>query len=317
MSAQVIQFPTHRVRHLPEGVRDVVEVRQVANQFLAGKSNLRTREEYRRELDRYLDWCAVENHDPLSRYEGHIQLFVEYLTARGDMGGSAINRAVKVIRGYYRQGMREDLVDRNPAEWVEAQPEGDTQKAPGLNIREIKLLLEAAQRRSPRAYALVMVAISTGLRASELASLELDGVQEVRGRQTVAVRRKGGQRSPYIVLGEATYEAVLAFIGDRRSGPLFATASGKSMGRREIGRTISTLGKSAGIRSVWPHLLRVTMITTARELGRDMDDVQAAADHKSGDQTRDYVRSAKRVDTAVSVDIDGILALAMEMSAPQ
>jgi integrase/recombinase XerD len=135
---------------------------------------------------------------------------------------------------------------------------------------------------------------ATGLRVSELVSLELNDVNlETR----VLVARGKGSKERLVPVGAPAAEAVRAYLAGareallrgRRSKDLFVTPRGRRMTRQAFGRIVARLGRAAGIRrAISPHKLRHSFATHLLEGGADLRAVQAMLGHADVSTTQIY-----------------------------
>ena len=96
-------------------------------------------------------------------------------------------------------------------------------------------------------------------------------------------------------------ELLAAWVGDRRSGPVFAARDGEALTARQAQRRFELWLRRAGIRGRYsPHSLRHTFGMGLYERTGDVLVVQAALGHRAITSTMVYARaSAERVRAAV------------------
>jgi integrase/recombinase XerD len=135
---------------------------------------------------------------------------------------------------------------------------------------------------------------ATGLRVSELVSLELNDVNlETR----VLVARGKGSKERLVPVGAPAAEAVRAYLATareallrgRRSKDLFVTPRGRRMTRQGFAKIVARLARAAGIRRpISPHKLRHSFATHLLEGGADLRAVQAMLGHADVSTTQIY-----------------------------
>jgi integrase/recombinase XerD len=84
--------------------------------------------------------------------------------------------------------------------------------------------------------------------------------------------------------------AIDAYLGDRTSGPIFVTTTGRRMDQPEAWRMVRRIARRAsldGAGEIRPHSLRVAFIISC-EAGVPLEDVQDAAGHADPRTTRRY-----------------------------
>ncbi|MFF7750422.1 tyrosine-type recombinase/integrase [Streptomyces sp. NPDC007971] len=274
----------------------------VAGAFLLTK-NGRTREEYRRDLRHYLTWCSEYGLDPFNQKRAQMDAFKNWLLDH--YGNGSVNRHLSVVSGMFRYAMAEleDVVFRNPAALVDRQPVSTISQATGLTFEEAEQLLRGAEAYNPRCSALVHVLLLTGMRVSELVNASIEDLGEERGHKVLRITRKGGHTQT-IVIPPSAWAALEKYIGERTSGPLIVTSTGRRITRQGVWDTIKRLCRRAGVRTIRTHDLRHTAITLALESGKSLESVQDMAGHADPRTTRRYDRARNNLDNSPSYALD-------------
>ena len=142
-----------------------------------------------------------------------------------------------------------------------------------INEEEIQLLLSAAKRQSARNFTMIFLALSTGLRVSELVGLFVEDVRpfdEVSRILTVPKRIGKGGKSRDIPLNDDTRSIITDFIrikGIRHQFTnsdsfLFVSKNTKNpLSTRDFQRIVKDLSVRSINRSISPHTLRHTFAT--------------------------------------------------------
>jgi site-specific recombinase XerD len=162
----------------------------------------------------------------------------------------------------------------------------------GLLPEETARLVAAARASSPRAYALVVVLYTLFLRVDSLLALEVEDLDYDRGHHVLRVTVKGGKKRVK-PLPPLAYDALKTYIGERTTGPLFATRTGERLGEPEVWKCLRRLATKARLlqaSTIHPHVLRHNGITDSLEAGVPLQDVQDAADHRDPRTTQRYNR---------------------------
>lgn len=142
--------------------------------------------------------------------------------------------------------------------------------------------------------ALVRVLMSTGMRAAEVASLELGDLVDEGEVMTVRVLGKGGKIRP-AVFGRKATESVRRYLearGNPSEGPVFLSDAGTSLRySKAVWRIVARAKKQAGVRDrLTPHSMRHARADDLLE--RTNGDLAAVADalgHASVETTRGYL----------------------------
>ncbi len=253
-------------------------------------------EAYARDLRRYLDHLArmgVASWEAVGRAE--IQAHLAELTRRGISPRSQA-RALSAIRALHRLLASERLVPLDAADEIDSPRPG--RRLPSLlSHEEVDRLLAAPDPRSARGRrdrAMLELLYATGLRVSELVSLELNDVNlETR----VLVARGKGNKERLVPIGAPAADAVKAYVATareplsrgRRSRDLFVTPRGGRMTRQGFGKLLDRWARAAGIgRKISPHKLRHSFATHLLEGGADLRAVQAMLGHADVSTTQIY-----------------------------
>src|SRR5437899_2058101 len=159
-----------------------------------------------------------------------------------------------------------------------------------LPIDEAMTLMEARAvggPERPRDVALLELLYATGLRVSEVAGLDVSGLD--RAQQTVRVLGKGSKERivPYGRRAATALEAYLA--GRDERGPLFTSRRGRRLTVRAIHSIVKRSAAASGItRRVSPHTLRHTFATHLLDAGADLRAIQELLGHSRLSTTQRY-----------------------------
>lgn len=247
-----------------------------------------TLKDYRHDLGVFLDWCDTCGLAPLLAKRGHIELYVRWIEAKG-YAEATIARKVGTICGFYRYAFRDEIIPKDPCEWVD-RPTVDlsSQRRTYLTALELGKWLAQAREDGPMPFALGMLLGMRGLRIAEACSLNIEETTRDSGYETISFIRKGGKRATF-PLPVPVGLAVRAAIGERTEGPILLNAWGKRMDRACAARIIKRVCHEARINEdVSPHSFRRSFITTALAVGIPLRDVQVAAGHADSKTTELY-----------------------------
>jgi len=217
--------------------------------------------------------------------------FLKFLYGRGLKPRSAA-RALAAVRSLYRFLLLEKAIDRNPTAVVDS-PRIFVPLPHFLSLEEVDRLLAAPDLQSPvgvRDRAMIEVLYATGLRASELVGLRLDGVNLDSG----FVRCLGkGNKERVVPLGAAARDAVADYLksarGQHASDTLFLTSRGSPLTRMEFWKNLKEYAAKTGIRKrISPHVLRHSFATHLLERGADLRAVQMMLGHAEIATTQIY-----------------------------
>jgi integrase/recombinase XerD len=253
-------------------------------------------EAYGRDLRRYLDHLGalgVGAWEAVTRAE--VQAHLAELVRRG-LSPRSQARALSAIRSLHALLAAEKLAPLDPTDEIDSPRPG--RRLPELLSREeIDALLAAPDPRTAagrRDRAMLELLYATGLRVSELVSLELNDVDlETR----VLVARGKGSKERVVPVGAPAAEAIRAYLAGarglllrgRRSKDLFVTPRGGRMTRQGFAKLLGRHARAAGLgRRVSPHRLRHSFATHLLEGGADLRAVQAMLGHADVSTTQIY-----------------------------
>jgi integrase/recombinase XerD len=253
-------------------------------------------EAYGRDLRRYsehLSTLGITEWASVNRAE--VQAHLALLTDR-KISPRSQARALSAIRSLHALLVRERLAPADPTDEIDAPRPG--RRLPSLLSREEveALLAQPDPRRAPgrRDRAMLELLYATGLRVSELVSLELNDVNlETR----VLIARGKGSKERLVPVGAPAAEAVKAYLfgardvllRGRRSKHLFVTPRGGPMTRQGFAKIVDRCARAAGIRRrISPHKLRHSFATHLLEGGADLRAVQAMLGHADVSTTQIY-----------------------------
>ena len=231
---------------------------------------------------------------PVLELEVHdIRRFVARLHGEG-LQGRSIARHLSSWRGLYRWLIRQRGARANPALGV--RPPRSASTLPRvLSPEQANALLdpEAENLLEVRDIAMFELFYSSGLRVSELVSLDIEGGLDLsEGMVTVAGKRNRSRSVPVggkAVAALAAWRAVRARIARPTEPALFVTRSG---GRLSAGGIASRLGHRAralglGVH-VHPHMLRHSFASHLLQSSGDLRAVQELLGHASIRSTQIY-----------------------------
>ena len=255
-----------------------------------------TLDAYGRDLRALGDWLGQGGHGGLEAMT--TSLLVEHLRDlhRGGLSVRSLARHIATFRVFGRylhaNGMRAD----NPAEDL-AQP-ASAQRLPGvLSAGQMRRLLEApdpAHRLYHRDRALLELLYAGGLRATELAELDVESVHLQLG--VVRVLGKG-RRERIVPIGRPAVEATRGYLTglrpallkpDAPTSRLLLSRSGEPIDRIVVWQIVRRQAARAGLSDVHPHTLRHCFATHLLGGGADLRVVQELLGHASIQTTQIY-----------------------------
>lgn len=286
--------------------------------WLGRSASVETRTAYIRELRQFLSFAGIlpEHLEQLTAIRPtQVAAWRDHLRERG-LSNTAIARKITVLRSLFGFLQIYGYAGGNPAhsDFVAVPPVPRDGKTVGLSPEDCRRLLDAPSGDTPeiaRDRALLGVLAYTGCRVGELTRLRVKDYKTTGGHNVLEIRGKGGKERRVPLHPEAV-ERLMAWLdigklGDEADDALFRptkTARGRGkdgfhprpMTRRAVqqllGRYVARLKLDP---AVTVHSLRVTALTTARERGSDIIDLQDFAGHSDPRTTLTYIRSRDRL----------------------
>ena len=238
---------------------------------------------------------------------------IDNLTIRDFMAGlyernkkkSSIHRKVAALRTFFRYLCREGILEVNPARMV-ASPRVERKLPNHLTIQDMIRFIETPELDTvlgKRDRAILEILYASGLRVSELASLNLGDIDFEN--QTLRVKGKGRKERivPFGDHARAAIETYLSVRGEllieasrerpERFDPLavFINYQGTRITTRSVARMIDKYVKiCAGIHRLSPHALRHSFATHLLDAGADLRTIQELLGHARLSSTQVYTQ---------------------------
>ncbi|MBI4119498.1 MAG: tyrosine-type recombinase/integrase [Parcubacteria group bacterium] len=259
--------------------------------------SVKTTENYKRYLESFIRFSKVKRPEEISADK--VREFRLFLARTKTLDGRTIKKSTQA---YYIIALRNFL--KYLAKRDVAVLSADKIELPKMPSRQIEIIDESELERlmkmprgddlrSLRDRAILETFFSTGLRLSELCSLDRYLNLE---RNEITVRGKG-DKLRVVFLSEAAKKALKAYL-DKRSDAeekLFVSLSknsGKVIGpvtARAVQRMIDRYARKAGIRNrVTPHMIRHLFATDLLMNGADLRSVQELLGHSNISTTQVY-----------------------------
>ncbi len=277
-------------------------------------------------VEQYLSYTTVErglSPNTLAAYRNDLTQFVEFLQGRDSslqdngswkmIGTEALTAFVLDLheRGYSDKTktrkvasakalfgflLEEGVINKNPMEDFSSPGVGESLPET-LTVEEVEALLSAGETDTPMALrdrAIIEVMYATGVRVSELVSLDIDDVD----LDESFVRCMGkGSKERIIPLHDEAVETVREYLEDGRPSlagtaagrALFVSRKGGRLTRQALWLILKGRAQAAGIeRKITPHTLRHSFATHLLIGGAPLRHVQELLGHASITTTQVY-----------------------------
>lgn len=251
-------------------------------EWLVAYSSLHTREAYAREARLFATWCAEHALAPLTARRPDLDAYARDCEAAGQRPAT-VRRRLAALSSLFTHTLGSV---ESPARDVRRPKVPRHCSTPEVDPGELHQLFAAAVAASPR-HTLVVWALSLGgLRASEVASIDVADLVTTHGMLVLRTVRKGGLPTE-TPIPHAVRPALAALVGDRRRGPLLHTFL-RPWSRQDVYRLVVDLGIVVGIDGLYPHRLRASAITAGSRLEIPVEVMADAMGHADLRQTRAY-----------------------------
>lgn len=251
---------------------------------------------YRVDLEQFKAFLSVSKVDAPQRVNHMVmRRFMAYLRQK-QYAKSTLARKLSSLRSFYRFLCREGVADTNPAAALRA-PRQDSKLPHFLSSEDVAELLDAPDmsKSGLRDRAILEVLYSTGLRVSELVTLDLEDVD--LSAEMVHARGKG-KRERLAPIGRPAIKALRAYIGVREPNPekqkrdgnaVFLNKHGTRLTTRSVRRVLDKHIKLAGLDGrTSPHTLRHSFATHLLDSGADLRSIQELLGHADIATTQIY-----------------------------
>lgn len=213
--------------------------------------------------------------------QDHVLTYYKSLEA---LAPSTVSLKLAILSSWYAYLQRRGLRTDNPMVAIAHRPKVDKQgSVKWLDAMEQRVLLDAEgdEKQAVRNKAILWVLLH-GLRLAELVSLDVEDYRYGELRFT----GKGGKSRIVPMLAPAQI-ALQAYLGPRRSGPLFRVARHR-ISRRQVQRVVNAATMRT-VRRMSPHALRHSFATRNVKAGMGIPQLQKIMGHQALSSTQLYV----------------------------
>lgn len=255
--------------------------------------SLKTLENYGRYVDKFLEFAKISNpsdiNDELVR-KYRLWLNRSKTAAGGELGRKTQNYYLIALRMFLKYLAKRGIESLTP-EKIDLAKISQNQ-LDLITEEELARILQAPEDNNLRALrdkAILELLFSTGLRVSELCSLNRDQINEAKSGE-ISIKGKGG-KIRVVFISETAKQAVKNYLDKRTdTGEALFVSKGESrLTPRSIERIVNFYAIKAGVsRKVTPHTLRHCFATDLLSAGADLRSVQSLLGHSSITTTQIY-----------------------------
>lgn len=260
-----------------------------------------TSEAYQQDLQEFFLFLKQEQVTTLEEVEYvHARLFVTQLYNE-EKARATISRKISSIRSFFRFLNREFQL--NDASFQSLyHPKKESRLPRFFYEEELKMLFEANEGETPkekRELAILELLYATGIRVSELTSIQLKDVDF--SLSILRVMGKG-RKERYVPFGQFAHEALQLYVTDARPilmkkqqhDSLFVNMRGEPLTARGVRYILNEMVKKTELTTtIYPHMIRHTFATHLLNQGADLRTVQELLGHASLSSTQVYTHVTK------------------------
>lgn len=255
-----------------------------------------TLQSYRRDIEQYEKYVSDNKINYLKVTEETILEYMEYLREENKKE-STISRSLASIRSFYQYLIRVKKIKKDPTMTIES-PKISKRTPNILTSKEVELLLDQPKDvdlKGTRDKAMLEFAYATGMRVTEMISLDIDDVKLDEGY----VVCRGRSESRNIPLGSMSLKALKEYIDDARpylirdesEEALFVNVNGTRLTRQGFWKIVKYYKEQAHIeKDITPHVLRHSFATHLLQNGADLKAIQTMLGHSDISSTQVYMQ---------------------------
>lgn len=246
----------------------------------AARRSPRTIEYYQSKLSEFINWLPVEKVDAITAK--HVRGFLSNISER-DVADATLHSFARAVRAWLKFCAKEEYLENYPDFDM---PTVEEKRQPVLSKDELRELLSACLNVRDRALLLFMA--DTGLRASELLSLDWGDVDLERG--VVRVRRTKSRKWRSVVIGAKSSRALLRYrrtVPHAPDDPLWRSTRDSRLCYAGLRQVFRRLGERSGVEAS-PHDMRRLFATWSIREGMNLFAVQRILGHSSLKMVRRY-----------------------------
>ena len=255
-----------------------------------------TLQSYKRDITQYESYINEENLQYQKVNKEDIKKYLDNLKNIGKKT-STISRNLASIRSFYQYLLRVKKIKEDPTEGIQS-PKVEKRVPSVLTSQEVELLLEqpkSVDLKGIRDKAMLEFAYATGMRVTEIITLDIDAVILKEGY----VNCKHTNKKRNIPLGAISIKAIKEYIEKARpyliksedEKSLFVNINGKRLTRQGFWKIVKFYKEQAHIeKDITPHVLRHSFATHLLQNGADLKAIQVMLGHSDISSTQVYMQ---------------------------
>ncbi len=255
-----------------------------------------TLQSYKRDIKQFRKFLEEKDLLYTRVHEEDMKEYIQYLQENGKKA-SSISRAIASIRSFYQFMLRRKKVKKDPTANIKS-PKIEKRIPSVLTSKEVELLLDQPKDvdlKGTRDKAMLEFAYATGMRVTEIISLDIDNVNLEEGY----VVCEHGNKQRTIPLGTMALKALKEYIEDARDvlikdeneKALFVNVNGGRLTRQGFWKIIKYYKEQAHItKDITPRVLRHSFATHLLQNGADLKAIQTMLGHSDISSTQVYMQ---------------------------
>ena len=254
---------------------------------------------YLRDISQFADYLQARGPELLEVTAETVQSYMDWRLSRGKSAAS-VTRFVASVKSFYNFQIFSGKVKANPAKGV-AAAKAERKYPKILTSKEVDLFLEQPQcvdAKGFRDHAMLELLYATGIRVSELITLDLEDLNLAAG--FIHCSSKGKERiiplyrTAVKALQDYAWKIRPQLISDEEETALFVNMNGERMSRQGFWKIIKYYQEKAGIeKEITPHTLRHSFAVHLLENGADLRSIQEMLGHADISSTQIYTHVVK------------------------
>ena len=255
-----------------------------------------TLQSYKRDILQFKAYVEKNDINYVKMNKEDIKAYLKYLQEIGKKP-STISRNLASIRSFYQFLIRNKKVKHDPTDDIQS-PKVAKRVPSVLTSQEVELLLEQPKDvdlKGTRDKAMLEFAYATGMRVTEIISLNLEDVNLEEG----FVVCHSASKARNIPLGSMSLKALTEYIKEARpilihnekEKALFVNVNGKRLTRQGFWKIVKYYKEQAHItKDITPHVLRHSFATHLLQNGADLKAIQTMLGHSDISSTQVYMQ---------------------------
>ncbi len=255
-----------------------------------------TLQSYNRDIKLYGNYLDAHNMNAIEGTENSIKEYFTELKSEGK-ADSTISRNLASLRSFYQYLYKNKIVSEDPTSHIESTK--ITRKPPKiLSTEQVELLLNQPKCVDLKGYrdkAMLELVYATGIRVTELISLDLDDLD--LDASSIKCTTHGKER--IIPIGSIANSALTDYLNKARKSmlkdeddqALFVNVNGKRLTRQGFWKIIKQYKNQADIDvDITPHTLRHSFAMHLLENGAELRAIQEMLGHSDISSTQVYAQ---------------------------